>query len=249
MGEFAELHGYLKEYLRKFYHLDVSHGLRSKRDVTAVETKIGEMQDFFGLEKSGQLDHRTLEVMRRERCGVPDAEQYSSQPNRPKWKNHTITYRIQNYTPDLTKQEVENTFRRALKIWSDVAPLKFIRVDHGEADIMINFASKGHGDFFPFDGPRGVLAHAFEPGEDIGGDVHFDEDEVWRMGRRKPGYNLFTVAAHELGHSLGLSHSKDPSALMYPSYRYSSMTQYTLPRDDALAIQALYGGEKKLTAL
>uniref|UniRef100_A0A3B3SR85 Matrix metallopeptidase 20a (enamelysin) n=1 Tax=Paramormyrops kingsleyae TaxID=1676925 RepID=A0A3B3SR85_9TELE len=228
------------EYLRKFYHLDVSHGLRSKRDVTAVETKIGEMQDFFGLEKSGQLDHRTLEVMRRERCGVPDAEQYSSQPNRPKWKNHTITY-IQNYTPDLTKQEVENTFRRALKIWSDVAPLKFIRVDHGEADIMINFASK-HGDFFPFDGPRGVLAHAFEPGEDIGGDVHFDEDEVWRMGR----YNLFTVAAHELGHSLGLSHSKDPSALMYPSYRYSSMTQYTLPRDDALAIQALYGKTIKL---
>lgn len=58
-----------------------------------METKIGEMQAFFGLEESGQLDHRTLEVMGRERCGVPDVEQYSSRPNRPKWKNHTITYR------------------------------------------------------------------------------------------------------------------------------------------------------------
>lgn len=56
-----------------------------------------------------------------------------------------------------------------------------------------------------------------------------------------PGYNLLAVAAHELGHSLGLSHSRDPSAIMFPNYRSRSSTQYSLSRDDVLGIQSLYG--------
>lgn len=58
------------------------------------------------------------------------------------------------------------------------------------------------------------------------------------------GYSLFAVAAHELGHSLGLTYSKDPSAIMYPNYRIQSSTQYSLSKDDELGIQALYGEEQ-----
>ncbi|KAM3875319.1 uncharacterized protein ACN63O_000382 [Diretmus argenteus] len=230
-------------YLRRFYNLDPKSRARvpgrRARSPSAMEERIREMQNFFGLEHTGRLDPDTLAMMKEARCGVPDVENYSLFPRKSKWKNHTITYSIAQYTPDMKREDVENSFRSALKIWSDVAPLKFVKVDHGKADIVLSFAQRTHGDFFPFDGPGGVLAHAFEPGEGVGGDVHFDEDETWTMG--KQGYNLFTVAAHELGHSLGLSHSKDPSAIMYPNYKYHNSIQYTLPKDDVLGIQTLYG--------
>ncbi|KAL6471159.1 hypothetical protein MHYP_G00198090 [Metynnis hypsauchen] len=229
-----------EEYLKRFYHLNGS--IRSKRHLAALEEKVKEMQTFFGLENSGHLDPQTLAIMKKARCGVPDVENFSFYPGRPKWKNHTITYRIAKYTTDLTREEVETSFRLAFKLWSDVVPLKFVRVSHNQADIIITFTRKAHGDFFPFDGPRGVLAHAFEPGGGVGGDVHFDDDELWTVGRRQSvGYDLFTVAAHELGHSLGLSHSKDPSALMFPKYKYLNSAKYKLPEDDTLGIQSLYG--------
>ncbi|KAM9318642.1 stromelysin-1-like [Pholidichthys leucotaenia] len=236
----CELHG----YLRRFYGLnfrDKDHkaSTRKVRSVSAMEQKIREMQNFFSLRETGKLDSHMLDVMREPRCGVPDVDNFSFYPHRPKWKSHTITYTIAKYTPDMKREDTEKSLRSALKMWSDAAPLKFIKVHHRKADIVFSFARKTHGDFFPFDGPRGVLAHAFQPGDGIGGDVHFDDDETWTAGRQ--GYSLFAVAAHELGHSLGLTHSRDPSAIMYPIYRQHSSTQYSLSKDDERGIQTLYG--------
>ncbi|XP_043115846.1 matrix metalloproteinase-20 [Puntigrus tetrazona] len=228
-----------EEYLQRFYHLKMRR--RSKRHADPMKEKIRAMQHFSNLNKSGLLGLKTLDVMREARCGVPDVENFSLYPGRPKWKSNTITYRIARYTPDLSREEVENSLRLALKVWSEAAALKFVQVKHGVADINFSFNYKAHGDFFPFDGPGGVLAHAFEPGDGIGGDVHFDDDETWTAGRGRPGYNLFSVAAHELGHSLGLSHSRDPTALMYPKYKFLNPATYKLPRDDTLGVQALYG--------
>ncbi len=43
----------------------------------------------------------------------------------------------------------------------------------------VAFHSRDHDDGYPFDGSDVVLAHAFMPGPDLGGDVHFDADERW----------------------------------------------------------------------
>lgn len=70
------------------------------------------------------------------------------------------------------------------------------------------------------------------------GNVHFDDAEPWRPG----GRNLLWVAAHELGHSLGLRHSSHPDALMSSHYGgYALGANVKLHQDDIDGIQAIYG--------
>uniref|UniRef100_W5LYS5 Collagenase 3 n=1 Tax=Lepisosteus oculatus TaxID=7918 RepID=W5LYS5_LEPOC len=228
---------FAEKYLRRFYGLSPP-GLRGQPgSPDSVQLKIQEMQGFLGLEVTGQLDPDTLAVMNMPRCGVPDVGEYNLFPRNLKWRNNNVTFRIVNYTPDLKPSEVDRAIHNALKAWSDVTPLVFKKIHNGTADIMIAFGAKEHGDFNPFDGPNGLLAHAYPPGNGIGGDTHFDEDETWSTD--SSGYNLFVVAAHEFGHALGLAHSSDPGALMFPVYSYSR--GFPLAEDDMHGIQALYG--------
>ncbi|XP_036451508.1 collagenase 3-like [Colossoma macropomum] len=225
-------------YLKKFYNFT---GADSKGRTNQMSLKIAEMQKFFGLKVTGSLDPDTMKVMKAPRCGFSDVARFSTFG--PKWRKTQLTYRIVNYTPDMTEAEVDSSIARAFQVWAAVSPLRFTRINSGEADIVISFTRRSHGDFFPFDGPNGTLAHAFPPfpeSGDIGGDIHFDKDEHFTLYSQK-GFILFVVAVHEFGHSLGLFHSSDPKAVMYPIYQYWDPGQFSLPDDDVRGIQALYG--------
>ncbi|NXL68589.1 MMP7 protein, partial [Chordeiles acutipennis] len=221
----------VKTYLDKFFPL-LTKSLN-------LEERIKEMQSFFHLTVTGKLNKETEEIMKQPRCGVPDVAGYKTFPGNPRWKKRYLTYKIVNYTPDLPPKKVDNAIRRAFMVWSDVTPLQFQRVFKGHADIVIAFARREHGDGFPFDGRGNTLAHAFAPGEGLGGDAHFDEDERWSEYNRE--INLFLVAAHEFGHSLGLAHSNVRGALMYPLYSYVNPATFRLSEDDRRGIQKLYG--------
>ncbi|XP_078513134.1 matrix metalloproteinase-20-like [Lissotriton helveticus] len=232
-----------QEYLDKYFTKDGDqHVGQMVAGGNPMTGKIKEMQTFFGLPITGKLDYTTMEVMKAPRCGVPDVENYRLFPGQPKWPKNSLSYRIAKYTPSMNRADVDRAVEMGLKAWSTATPLNFVKTNNGEADIMISFETGDHGDSYPFDGPRGTLAHAFAPGEGLGGDTHFDNAEKWTAGTN--GFNLFTVAAHEFGHALGLAHSTNPSALMYPTYRYQHPAGFRLPKDDAKGIQALYGSRQ-----
>ncbi|XP_066216841.1 macrophage metalloelastase [Saccopteryx leptura] len=232
-------------FLKSFYNFEMDEipTTRIRDNTNFMENKIQEMQQFLGLNVTGQLDASTLDMMRRPRCGVSDVHHFRTASVMPVWKRHFLTYRINNYTPDMKREEVDYAIQKAFQVWSNVTPLKFRKVKTGQADIMIQFAHREHGDFYPFDGKSGVIAHAFGPGSGIGGDAHFDEAEIWTKTYK--GINLFLVAVHEFGHSLGLHHSTDRKAIMFPTYSYVNPNTFQLSDDDVQSIQSLYGRPKK----
>ncbi|TLD40300.1 MAG: Membrane-type matrix metallopeptidase-1 [Candidatus Jettenia ecosi] len=164
------------------------------------------------------------------------------------WPIAGFTYSFGNTSPDISWASERGIIGQAFGLWSNVAEVKPAEVADGGAnsctgDIRIWWGAGDHGDGYPFDGPGGVLAHAWYPppvnGGCIAGDVHFDEDETWVTPTYGgAGIDLLTVAAHEIGHSLGLAHSADPNALMYPFY--TGRKPY-LSYDDIAGIYAIYG--------
>ncbi|XP_017061889.1 stromelysin-3 isoform X2 [Drosophila ficusphila] len=233
-------------YLSQFGYLPASARNPASSGLLDQETWVGaiqEFQSFAGLNITGELDAETLKTMSLPRCGVRDrvgtgdsrSKRYALQGSR--WRVKNLTYKISKYPKRLKPADVNAEIARAFAVWSEDTDLTFTRKTSGPVHIEIKFVESEHGDGDAFDGQGGTLAHAFFPV--FGGDAHFDDAELWTIGSPR-GTNLFQVAAHEFGHSLGLSHSDQSSALMSAFYRGFEPV-FKLDEDDKAAIQSLYG--------
>lgn len=138
--------------------------------------------------------------------------------------------------------------QRALDEWARYAAIKWVQKGStrqvGTVDLswqpVCHYVQTGDPDDPCFE--QYVLGHAFFPsaGEWIAGDVHFNrEDYQWKTSGTSTGsfINVFDVALHELGHSLGLDHSSDPNSVMYA---FLSRSYNGLQPDDIRAIQSIY---------
>jgi hypothetical protein len=134
----------------------------------------------------------------------------------------------------------------AFASWSAVADITFVEVaDLGEA---FNAAAQLSGDMrfggHLFDGAGGVLAHGFFPpanGASAAGDMHFDTGDCWESGFDGTGdgcFSIFQVAAHEIGHAIGLDHTGVAGSLMNPFYTEAFSG---VQADDAAGAQFIYG--------
>jgi len=236
-------------YLMKYgyIHEDENSNTAALLSANGVKSAIKDFQAFAGLNQTGDLDDTTVKLMNTPRCGVTDIvgkgatarrrKRYALQGSR--WRTRDLTYRITKYPSSsrFSRKQVDDQIQKAFELWSTSTNLNFQAKSKGSVHIEIRFERKEHGDGDPFDGPGGTLAHAYFP--QYGGDAHFDDQEYWTIDSFK-GTNLLQTAAHEFGHSLGLSHSDVNSALMAPFYR-GWQPNLKLHQDDVDAIQALYG--------
>ncbi|XP_061682757.1 matrix metallopeptidase 23bb isoform X5 [Syngnathoides biaculeatus] len=182
------------------------------------------------------------------------SKRYAINPLGHKWTHRNITYRLESFPNTLSADATRKALGAAFAKWSDVSPLSFTEVLGRHADISIGFYAFNHSDcqtspLHPcFDGVNGELAHAFLPPR---GEIHFDDHELWIVGRSRFSWkrgvwlnDLVQVAAHEIGHALGLWHSGDPRALMHPNATFTG--QRDVGRDDVAGIRRLYGcGDQK----
>ncbi|KAF8765044.1 Matrix metalloproteinase-16 like protein [Argiope bruennichi] len=237
----------VQSYLNQYGYLRPSpDGADNLRTEDKLREAIRRMQRYGGVSPTGIVDGPTLALLKKKRCGMQDltpgerVRRYAVQGQQ--WPKKDLTWSIKLWPSSLSSDLVRAEVTKAFKVWSDVSQLTFREVQRLDADIVVSFERGKHGDGYAFDGRGVVLAHAFFPGDGIGGDAHFDAEEPWvdREMTGIDGVRLFAVAAHEFGHSLGLSHSSVSGALMNPFYQQIN-DNFQLPYDDTIGIQKLYG--------
>ena len=125
---------------------------------------------------------------------------------------------VASFMPAGYKSEIVAAF----DAWSSVADISFTEV----ADPGVDWRSPGAeaSDIriagVDMDGSRGVLARAFFPprnGGTAAGDLHFDISETWKIGFGGSGFDIFQIAAHEIGHSIGLGMNAATTGGIHPA--------------------------------
>jgi len=233
------------KYLKEYHYLSpLKDGNHNFKDALRVFQQNSDIPD------TGLLDAKTVTEMHKPRCGVPDFDEDGSSINSERKKRHSVsgffwttyqlTYKFNSYASKggLSHAQQRSIVLKAFKQWETISLFSFTDItgSSSNADIKISFFAKSHDSCpFPFDDAGQALAHAFFPEV---GDVHFDDDETFTDGTPN-GINLFSVALHEIGHLLGLSHSQHPSAIMHKTYKVYDPNM-KLTDDDKNGIDFIY---------
>lgn len=175
-----------------------------------------------------------------------------------KWNKSVIKYAVKKGTDDMPGDYPERlAVNLAMTTWNlEIKPkLKSCKITENP-DITIEFKHSEDDEYFK-DSPN-VLAYAYYPKTIHQGVIVFNDDYLWTMdGKPITGtefimrtgkqavhsnmyktYNIMHTLIHEIGHSLGLTHSNDcKNCVMYPFYN----GEMDLNPLDIIRIRSKYG--------
>lgn len=164
----------------------------------------------------------------------------------PKWASNTVTWSFASGSPfsSAITAPYQATVESALVAWGEAANINFQQVAAGTtADIEIGWgALEGSGgDTIGLTTYYATPSNQFVPGTT----VELEDPAQLPLVSTANGYTwegtvstLYQVSLHELGHALGLNHSTDPTAVMYPT---AQTTNPGLSIADIAGMQLLYG--------
>jgi uncharacterized protein (TIGR03437 family) len=187
-------------------------------------------------------------------AGLPIAWNLTN-PSTPIVSNGRVTYRLDSAgSDDIPFPQVEASITASFRSWENI-PTSTIAFQRGP-----NFTSDKNdldGAFDIFwtenstivDGGAdisGALAVSFirsstQTGEIIDLFIVFNGNEVtWATNGRPGAFDVQQVATHEIGHCIGLDHSPNAAATMFPRTGDGQVAARTLSTDDQIAVSVIY---------
>jgi len=139
----------------------------------------------------------------------------------------------------------QNIILKAAQSWAQQTNINFALVtddgsDTGSSLYQQGDPNKGDIRISGFNFGNSNLASAVLPppinNYSAAGDINFNTNQIFNNGST---YDLFSVAAHEIGHSLGLGHSTVTNAEMFAIY---NGVKPSLSTDDVAGIRSIYSG-------
>ncbi len=208
----------------------------------------------------------------KENCNV-DENGCSRVGARVRWPSLPIEYRFSAWQPgQLQREEARAAVRAAFNRWSDVlcgerrTSLRFVEREETGDDKPLEAGARGSAPFgiyfrnlgWPYLGREdATLAQTNHVYGKKTGVIQYADIEINAGSRRfstsedAGGTDLQAVITHEVGHYIGLAHSRDPVSIMTSSYCDSpearcdkgKVVARRLSADDVAAVCALYPPE------
>jgi hypothetical protein len=138
----------------------------------------------------------------------------------------------------------QNVILKAAQSWAAQTNINFALVGDDGSDAGSGAYEQGASNFgdiriggYDFGSCNWVGATSYPPqvnNYSVAGDVAFNTSDTFNIGST---YDLYTVAAHEIGHALGLAESSVSNSVMYANYTNSHTG---LASDDIAGVRSIY---------